>query len=247
MTHFDGTVAAHYDEDSSNRFNPAVLDPEVDFLAALAAPAAPAGTGRALELAVGTGRVALPLSRRGVEVHGIEISPDMVERLRAKPGAELVTVHIGDMATVRVDGSFDLVYLVYNTITNLLDQDRQVDCFTNAATHLRPGGHFVIETFVPALRRLPPGERFVPFEVGPDRIGVDEYDVVGQRLTSHHHRLSDRGAGVFRSEHRYAWPAEYDLMARLAGLEPAGRWADWNRNPFTADSGSHVSVWRRPT
>ena len=241
---WDERIAAGYDATSSDRFAPDVLGPTVDFLAAMA------GDGHALELAVGTGRVALPLSDRGVRVHGIELSEPMVAQLRAKPGADAIPVTIGDMAAVeevvRGHGGFSLVFLVYNTISNLLTQDAQVECFRNAAAHLAPGGHFVIEDLLPTLRRLPPGERFVPFEVTRDHIGVDEYDVVNQRLVSHHWWRDGAMVGTFDSSHRYAWPAEYDLMARLAGLDFAERWADWHRSPFTADSTAHISVWRKP-
>lgn len=237
---FDESVALTYDADDVGMFAPDVLGPTVDFLCALAAGR------RALEFAIGTGRVALPLSERGVDVAGIELSRAMARQMSAKPGADGIPVVIGDMATARVEGAFGLVYLVYNTITNLLTQDEQVACFCNAAAHLEPGGHFLIETFVPGLRRLPTGERFVPFDVSERHVGVDEYDVVEQTLVSHHYWLADGRAGVFDSTHRYAWPAEYDLMARIVGLDLQERWADWTRSPFTADSESHVSVWRKP-
>jgi SAM-dependent methyltransferase len=217
-----------------------VLGPTVDFLAGLA------GDGRALEFAVGTGRVALPLSADGVEVHGIELSRPMVDRLRAKPGGDRIPVTIGDMAATRVRGRFALVYLVYNTITNLLSQDEQVECFANAAAHLEPGGYFVIEDIVPALQRLPRGESFVPFDVSPGHLGIDEYDIASQSLVSHHYWVADGRTGVHRSRHRYAWPAEYDLMARLAGMSLSERWSSWQREPFTSESTSHVSVWVMP-
>ncbi|NND74554.1 MAG: class I SAM-dependent methyltransferase [Ilumatobacter sp.] len=232
-------VASTYDADCAEMFLPEVIDATVDFLADLA------GERPALEFAVGTGRIALPLSARGVAVAGIEQSPAMADVLAAKPGADRIPVTIGDMATTRVGGSFGVVYLVFNTITNLLSQEEQVDCFCNAAAHLDSGGAFVVETFVPALRRLPSGERFVAFDVSEHHIGVDEYDVVNQVATSHHHWTGDGRNDVFRSTHRYAWPAEYDLMARLAGLTRRERWSDWLRSPFTADSTSHVSVWEK--
>lgn len=237
---FDERVARTYDTDDAGMFAAEVLGPTVEFLARLA------GGRRALELAIGTGRVALPLSERGVDVAGIELSRAMVRQLAAKPGAERIPVTIGDMAITRVEGEFGLVYLVYNTISNLPSQDEQVACFCNAAAHLAPGGHFVIEMFVPNLRRLPPGESFVPFDVSDRHVGVDEYDVVDQRVTSHHYSIDDGRVDVFRTPHRYAWPAEYDLMARIAGLELQERWADWARARFTAESASHVSVWRKP-
>ena len=238
---FDASVAARYDRDVERMFAPEVLVPTVDFLADLAA------SGRALEFAVGTGRVALALHERGVEVEGIELSASMVAEMRAKPGADAVPVVVGDMTTTRVPGEFSLVYLVFNTIGNLLSQDEQVACFVNAAAHLAPGGAFVIELEVPPLRRLPPGERFVPIGVDGGYAGLDEIDVVTQRLTSHHHAVNDDGTGtVFTTPQRYVWPAELDLMARLAGLTLSERWEDWRRSPFTADSTSHVSVWVKP-
>ena len=233
-------VARDYDAASAAMFDPAVLDPAVEFLARRA------GGGAALELAVGTGRVALPLSARGVAVSGIELSGHMLAELRRKPGAEQIPVTLGDMATATAPGRFALVYLVYNTLTNLLTQDEQVGCFRNAARHLEPGGAFVVEVFVPQLRRLPPGETAQVFDLGEDHVGVDTYDVLHQRLTSHHYVLAGGRAGTFRSQHRYAWPAELDLMARLAGLRLAERWAGWAQEPFTAASTSHVSVWRAP-
>lgn len=231
-------MAATYDEDDADMFAPDVLGPTVACLADLAA-------GRpALEFAAGTGRVTLPLAATGVRVSAIELSAPMAERLRAKPGAEAIDLTLGDMAHTRVPGEFGLVYVVYNTISNLLTQDEQVACFANAAAHLSPGGRFAVEVFVPQLRRLPPSERLVAFETTDAHVGVDEYDVLSQRLTSHHARP---GRPFVRSHHRYAWPAELDLMARLAGMTLEHRWADWHRSPFTADSPSHVSVWRRPT
>lgn len=234
---FGEAAAESYDDEASAMFLPSVVDPAVDFLADLAAGR------RVVEFAIGTGRIALPLAARGVEVVGIDRSPAMLDRLRSKPGGDDVSVVVGDMATTRLPGSFGLVYLVFNTITNLLTQQEQVACFQNAADHLEPGGAFVIETFVPALRRLPPGERFVVFDVSDDHVGVDEYDVAASTLRSHHHRASGRSS----TTHRFAWPAEYDLMARMAGLVLQERWAGWDRSPFTAESGSHVSVWEKPT
>jgi SAM-dependent methyltransferase len=237
---FSGWIAQGYDEASTDMYAPEVLGPTVDFLAA------EAGDGRALELAIGTGRVGLPLAARGVDVHGIELSPDMVEQLRAKPGGDAVPVTIGDMATTRLDRTFSLVYLVYNTISNLMTQDGQVACFQNAAEHLLPGGRFVIECFVPALQRLQPGERYLPFDVTPTHLGFDAVDVVTQTLVSHHYYVSDGRVSVFESPHRYTWPAELDLMARIAGLALRDRYADFDRSPFTATSGKHVSVWQKP-
>ena len=235
---WDDETARTYDDDVAAMSSPAVVGPTVDVLAELAAG------GRALEFAVGTGRIAIPLAERGVDVVGIELSRPMIDRLRSKPGSERIRVIHGDMSTTRAHGSFSLVYLVFNTITNLLTQDAQVACFENAAAHLEPGGRFVVETFVPSLQRLPIGVRFVPFEVSDEHIGIDEYDVVDQTLVSHH--VVTRPDGVTRSSgrFRYAWPAEYDLMARIAGMELVDRWADWQRRPFTAMSTSHISVWQ---
>jgi SAM-dependent methyltransferase len=232
-------VAASYDEATWAMNDPALLALTVDVLADLAAG------GPVLELAIGTGRVALPLRASGVAVHGIELSESMLARLRSKPCGAEIQVAVGDMATTRLDRTFTLVYLVFNTITNLLTQREQVECFRNAAAHLRPGGAFLIEVGVPQLRRLPEGERFVPFEVTTEHIGVDEYDVADQLLTSHHVWFRGDSVERFDSHHRYAWPAEYDLMAELAGLGLSDRWADWDRSPFTDDSTSHISVWRK--
>lgn len=242
MTHgfFDERIAATYDESCGDMNSSAVLGPTVQFLAELA------GDGRALEFAIGTGRVALPLTATGVAVHGIEMSQPMVDQMLAKPGADQIPVTIGDMAAVRVEGQFELVYLVYNTITNLLTQDGQVDCFANAAAHLAPGGSFVIEVLVPDLQRLLRGEHYVPFDVSTDHIGIDEYDVANQLLISHHYWISEGRAEKVASKHRYAWPAEYDLMARLAGLNLSERWSSWKRDRFTSESTTHVSVWTKP-
>jgi SAM-dependent methyltransferase len=211
----------------------------VEFLAELA------GDGGALELAIGTGRVAVPLVERGVRVAGIELSPDMLAQLRAKPAADMIEVALGDMTTTRVGGSFRLVYLVFNTINNLTTQDAQVACFENAAAHLEPGGCFVIEVGVPDLRRLPPGQTAVPFTVREERLGFDTYDVVTQEMWSHHHWRGERGWDALAVPFRYVWPSELDLMARLAGMRLRERWAGWRREPFTADSESHVSVWEK--
>ena len=237
--HFDGVVAAGYDETSAELFAPEVLRPAVDCLAALA------GDGPVLEFAIGTGRVALPLAERGFEVHGIDLSAAMLEQLRAKPGADRLTVTEGDITTTRVPGQFSLVYLVWNTVMNLTTQEEQVACFANAAAHLHPGGAFVVEVMVPQLQRLPPGETVQPFLVGPQRFGFDEYDVAAQGLVSHHYWVADGHARSMSIPFRYVWPAELDLMARLAGLSLSGRWGGWRREPFTGDSTKHVSVWRK--
>jgi SAM-dependent methyltransferase len=237
---FDEPVAARYDESSADMFDPEVVDPVVDFLAELA------GDGRALELGIGTGRIALPLARRGVRVHGIELSKAMAARLRAKPGGEVIDVAIGDFSTTRLDGTFSLVYLVFNTIGNLTTQDAQVACFRNAAAHLEPGGGFVIEVGTPGIRRLPPGETRVVFDKSPTHWGVDEYDVANQGLISHHFTLADDGRYERESlPFRYVWPAELDLMAQLAGMRLRERWAGWKREPFTSESHKHVSVWEK--
>jgi SAM-dependent methyltransferase len=237
---FDERVAATYDRDVGAMSAPDVLGPAVDLLAGLA------DGGPALEFAVGTGRVALPLAARGVPVTGIDVSAAMLSRLRAKPGGEAVPVVRGDMTTTRVPGAFALVYLVFNTVMNVTTQAGQVAVFRNAAAHLAPGGRFLVEVMVPALHRLPPGETAHVFSLTPEHVGIDEYDVVTQRMWSHHHRVTGARAEVSSIGFRYAWPAELDLMAQLAGLEPEARWAGWDRAPFTAASTSHVSVWRRP-
>jgi SAM-dependent methyltransferase len=234
-------VADRFDERYAYQADPAVLDPVVDLLAELA------GSGRALELGIGTGRVALPLARRGVPVHGIDLSEAMVEKLRAKPGAEEIDVTIGDFATTKVDGTFSVAFLVVNTIMNLTTQEEQVACFRNVADHLEPGGAFVVEVMVPRLRRLPPGERFQPFHVGPRHLGFDEYDVATQGLVSHHYWIEDGEVEVLSPPFRYVWPAELDLMAQLAGMTLRNRWADWQRHPFTSESDKHVSVWEKPS
>ncbi|MEO6317460.1 MAG: class I SAM-dependent methyltransferase [Acidimicrobiales bacterium] len=239
--HFGEDVAARYDATSGSRFDPAVLDPTVDVLAELA------GDGAALELAVGTGRVALPLAARGVPVSGIELSTAMADELQAKDAARRVDVTIGDMATTRVPGGFRLVYLVFNTIGNLVTQDQQVACFANAAAHLEPGGCFVIEVGVPDLRRLPPGEDARVFSHAPGYVGYDRYtDLIAQQATSHHFVADASGARELRTPFRFVWPSELELMAQLAGLSLRHRWADWDRSPFTSESPSHVSVWEKP-
>lgn len=244
MDHGDGYfgehIAATYDDPSSDTFQPDTIDPAVAFLTGLA------GDGRALELGVGTGRIALPLAVRGVPVHGIDLSRAMVARLRAKPGGEAIGVSIGDFATTTVDGTFSVAYLVFNTIMNLTTQEAQVACFRNVAAHLAPGGCFVIEVMVPELRKLPPGQTAVPFHVGATRLGFDTYDVATQAMKSHHLTIAD-GHGTYTDiAFRYVWPAELDLMAQLAGLRLRERWEGWTREPFTHDSGGHVSVWEKP-
>ncbi|KJK56420.1 class I SAM-dependent DNA methyltransferase [Saccharothrix sp. ST-888] len=243
--YFGECVAEQYDQSSSPLFRQDVVEQTVDVLAELA------GGGRALELGIGTGRVALPLARRGVPVHGIELSRAMVARMRAKPGGEGIGVSIGDFATTTVDteadGPFALAYLVFNTIMNLTSQEAQVACFRNAAEHLAPGGCFVIEVMVPELRRIPAGQNIVPFHTGPTGWAYTVYDTVTQDATCHYIDVSEDGRGEARSiPFRYVWPAELDLMAQLAGLRLRDRWDGWTREPFTEDSAQHISVWEKP-
>jgi SAM-dependent methyltransferase len=238
--YFDERVAARYDESSAEMFDPGVVDPVVDFLVELAR------SGRALELGIGTGRIALPLARRGVPVHGIELSNAMAARLRAKPGGEDVGVTIGDFATATVDGTFSVAYLVFNTISNLTAQEAQVACFRNVAAHLEPGGCFVIEVGIPDLQRLPSGETMRVFHASETHWGIDEYDVANQGLISHHFELVDGRFERLSMPFRYTWPAELDLMAQLAGMSLRERWSGWKREPFTSESRKHVSVWEKP-
>ncbi|HZM37527.1 MAG TPA: class I SAM-dependent methyltransferase [Acidimicrobiales bacterium] len=239
--YFDEDVAARYDDSSGPEFDPEVVGRTVDVLAELA------GDGAALEFAVGTGRIALPLAARGVPVSGIELSAAMAERLRAKDKAGRVQVTLGDMATTRVDGRFRLVYVVFNTIGNLNEQDAQVACFANAAAHLEPGGCFVVELVVPDLRRLPPGDDAQVFAHAPGYVGYDRYiDLVAQQAMSHHFHADESGVREERTPFRYVWPSELDLMARLAGMSLRDRWAGWDRSPFTGESRSHVSIYEKP-
>jgi SAM-dependent methyltransferase len=238
--YFGERVAATYDDPSAEEFDPVVIERTVDVLAGLA------GQGRALELAIGTGRIALPLARRGVPVHGIDMSRAMVARLRARPGGDTIGVTIGDFATTRVEGTFSVVYLVFNTIMNLTTQAAQVACFANAAAHLAPGGCFVIEVGLPDLRRLPPGQNAVPFGISPGRWAFDVYDVATQAMSSNYVTM-DGDRGEYRSiPFRYVWPSELDLMAQLAGLRLRHRWDGWTGEPFTSESRRHVSVWEKP-
>jgi SAM-dependent methyltransferase len=239
--YFDGRVAATYDDSEAEMFDPAVVGPVVDLLVELA------GDGRALELGIGTGRIALPLAERGVPVHGIELSEAMSARLRAKPGAEGIGVTIGDFATTTVDGPFSLAYLVFDTIMNLTTQAAQVACFRNVAAHLEPGGSFVVEVGVPGLQRLPPGETFQVFHASETRWGFDEYDVATQGLTSHHLEIVGGKLERLSIPFRYVWPSELDLMAQLAGMGLHERWGGWSKEPFTSESRMHVSVWRKPS
>jgi SAM-dependent methyltransferase len=238
--YFGERVAARYDKSSAEMFDPEVVEPVVDFLAELA------GSGPALELGIGTGRIALPLARRGVPVHGIELSKAMAARLRAKPGGEEIDVTIGDFATTSVEGTFSLAYLVFNTIGNLTTQETQVACFQNVAGHLEPGGCFVIEVGIPRLRQLSPGETMLVFDASPAHWGIDEYDVANQGLVSHHLELVEERFELHSLPLRYTWPAELDLMAQLGGLTLRERWSGWRREPFTSESRKHVSVWEKP-
>jgi SAM-dependent methyltransferase len=225
---FAGDVAARYDKSTAGMS----VEPVVDFLVPLAA-------GGALELAIGTGRIAVPLAARGVRVAGIDFSPDMVAELRRKTDA--IPVAIGDMGTTEVDGTFSLVYVVFNSINNVTTQDGQIATFANAAAHLAPGGCFVVEVGVPVTQHLE------VFNLSDEHVGVDEYDVDTQRLVSHHFSLVDGEWRRLSMPFRAVWPAELDLMARLAGMELRERWTDWDRSPFTAGSRKHVSVWGKPT
>jgi SAM-dependent methyltransferase len=239
QNYFDERIAKSYEARWANLFEPAVVEPAVNFLAGLAAG------GAALELGIGTGRLAIPLSQRGVRVHGIELSPAMAAQLRAKAGAVDIGVTIGDFASVTAGGAFKLAYLVRNTIANLTTQDEQVECFRNVAAQLEPGGCFVIEVYLPELQRLPPGETIHAFAVTPTHLGFEEYDVARQIAFSHHYWVVDGKLETFSAPFRYVWPSELDLMARLAGMTLRERWSDWNREPFTSDSRSHVSVWEK--
>jgi len=237
--YFDERIAATYEVKWPELFEPAVVDPAVSFLADLAR------SGTALELGIGTGRLALPLSQRGIRVQGIELSPAMAARLRAQPGADGIGVTIGDFATAKVSDTFGLAYLVRNTIMNLTTQDAQVECFRNVAGHLEPGGRFVIEVIVPELQRRPPGETVRAFTVTPRHLGFDEYDIAAQGVISHHYWVDNGELETFSAPFRYVWPSELDLMARLAGMSLRERWSDWKREPFTSDSMSHISVWQK--
>jgi SAM-dependent methyltransferase len=235
--YFGEEIAAAYDKTAEHdpMFAEEAINPVVDFLAELA------GDGRALELGIGTGRIALPLAQRGVSVHGIDLSEAMVDRLRAKPGGEEIGVTIGDFATTKVDGTFSLAYLVYNTIQNLTTQDAQVACFQNVAAHLDPGGCFVIEVGLPDLK----GEKLRIFDFSDKHIGIDEYDIANQGLVSHHYTNRDGTFEYSSGPFRYVWPSELDLMARLAGMTPRERWSGWKREPFTSESTKLVAVWER--
>jgi SAM-dependent methyltransferase len=238
--YFDEWIASRYAVLWSHLFDPEVVEPAVNFLAELA------GDGHALELGIGTGRLALPLRRRGIRVAGVELSAAMVEQLRAQPGSSDIDVTIGDFSTATVNGSFTIAYLVRNTIMNLTTQDAQIECFLNVARHLEPGGCFVIEVIVPPWQRLAPGETVIPFDVSPAHLGFDEIDVATQQSRSYHYWFVDGDTQTFSAPFRNVWPSELDLMARLAGMTLRDRWSDWNREPFTSTSRSHISVWQKP-
>lgn len=239
--YFGERVAVSYDDLYGRMFQPEAVDPAVSLLAELA------GNGRALELAIGTGRIGLPLSRRGVPVHGIELSPAMTARLRRKPGGDAIPVTMGDMATTRVEGAFTVAYLVFNTINNLITQEAQVACFGNVAGHLAPGGCFVIENEVPHVRYLPPGQDILAYRAGPSQIVSYSFDHATQQYSGHYAEFTEGMAEYRTIPGRYVWPSELDLMAQLAGLRLRDRWSGWNREPFTTDSHSHVSVWQKPS
>jgi SAM-dependent methyltransferase len=236
---FTGRVAEGYDLGSPEMYEPSLLRATVDFLAVQARG------GPALEFGIGTGRVALPLSERGVQVSGIDISEDMIDQLRGKPGSNSVETAVGDFATTLFPGEFSLVYVVFNSISNLLEQAEQVRAFRNAARHLGPAGRFVVELDVPDLRRFPPGSVALPFDVSPNHLGFDTLDVATQQGVSHHFYFAAGQIGRFDTPFRYTWPAELDLMAEMAGMKLCERWADWDGSPFTGDSRKHVSVWER--
>ena len=238
--HLDPVVAAAYDDVHDSHFQPDAIAAAVAVLADLA------GSGPAVEFAVGTGRLAVPLAETGLQVYGIDLSEPMLDQLRAKAGADQVDVVVGDMTTTHVCDDASIVYLVYNTIMNLRTQALQVACFQNASKHLQPGGHFVIETMVPELRHLPPGETIRPFDVSARHLGFEEYvDVVNQISVSHHYHIDGDRVRVNAPAFRYVWPSELDLMAQLAGLSLVNRWQDWQRTSFTGESRSHVSVWQK--
>ncbi|MEV6257004.1 class I SAM-dependent methyltransferase [Nocardia sp. NPDC051929] len=238
--YFGEQVAASYDESSAAMFEPGVVDPAVTFLAESAED------GPALEFGIGTGRIALPLAARGVPVHGIDTSPAMLARLRAKAGGDEIAVTVGDFASTKLTSRFSLVYLVFNTIMNVTTQAGQVACFRNAAAHLRPGGRFVVEVMMPGLRGLAPGRNTVLSRTGSSKWAYDEYDIATQTMSSNYIEVVE-GRGSYRSiPFRYVWPAELDLMAEIAGLRLDARWDGWTREPFTSESRGHVSVWQKP-
>ncbi len=237
--HFGAGVAETYDRNHSGT-DPVLIARTVDVLENLAAG------GRALEFAIGTGRIALPLAARGVAVSGNELSPEMVDELRKKPGGDGIEVTLGDMTAVRVDGAYSLVFLVFNTLDNLRTQAAQVACFANAAQHLAPGGRFLVETLLPPLQHLPFGETKRAFACDDTHWGMDDFDITTQTYASHHIWMKDGETQRVSVPFRYAWPAEMDLMAKMAGMELEHRWGDWDRSAFTNRNTKHISVWRKP-
>lgn len=237
--YFSQEIAARYDDSAREMFGPDMVEPVVDFLLERS------GGGRALEFGIGTGRIALPLARRGIEVSGVDVSRPMLDELAKKPAGDTIDVVLGDFANTRAPGSYSIVYLVYNTIMNLTSQAEQVACFRNAAAHLDPGGRFVIEVGVPDLRRLPPGQTNLVFRADESGWGIDEYDVANQGLISHHVEVADDEVRQFSMPFRYVWPSELDLMAEMAGMRLAERYAGWHEEPFTSESGQHISVWEK--
>lgn len=237
---WDSDIAEIYDTINAAEAEPSVVGPMVDLLASLA------GAGPVLEFAVGTGRIALPLRGRGIAVSGIELSPHMAERLRAKPGADAVAVTVGDMTSTRVPGTFTLVYLAANTIMNVTTQEEQVAVFANAAAHLATSGRFVVEVIVPQLRSVPRGERGRVFALAADHVGIETFDDIAGQIAWSHHWNEVGGRLVQHSgPFRYVWPSELDLMARLAGFRLEHRWSGWDKNPFTSDSVKQVAVYEK--
>ena len=232
-------IADVYDELYEDLASPALVAPMVDVLANLA------GGGRALELGIGTGRIALPLAGRGVEVHGIDASAAMVDKMRRKPGGGRIPVTMADFADVDADGRFSLVYVVFNTFFALLTQDAQVRCFANVASRLSEGGVFLVEAFAPDLTRFERGQNIQAGVVETDRVSIDlsRHDAVAQTVESSHVHISEQGVRLYPVKLRYAWPSELDLMARVAGMRLRSRWGDWQGGPFTASSTNHVSAY----
>ncbi len=239
--HLNPIVAEAYDAGGSREQQPEFIANVVEVLADLA------DGGSVVEFAIGTGRIAVPLTEAGVSVSGMDISQPMLDRLNAKPVAANITAIVGDMTSTVMGEDFALAYLVYNTIMNLKTQDAQVECFINAAKHLKPGGRFVIECGLPMLHRLTPGETIKPFNVSEQHLGFEEHvDAVNQISISHHYHINGDRVRTNSPSFRYVWPSELDLMARIGGMELEHRWEDWNRTPFNGESTGHVSVWRKP-
>lgn len=235
---FDEYIASSYDDDDEV-FNPSAVEPVVAVLEKLA------GEGGALEFGIGTGRIAAPLASRGIRIHGIDLSTAMMSRIQGKPGSELISTIKGDFSSTKVEGDFSVVFLIFNTIMNLTSQQAQVACFQNAANHLPPGGHFVIEVMMPRLQWLSPGERLMTWDHSADHWGMDEYDIATQSLVSHHMKVVEGKPELFDTPCRYVWPAELDLMAQLAGMRLVSRWEDWLGAVFTSESANHISVWQK--